>query len=65
MSAEVAEKYRLAALKCTEEGELEVDEGAPVSMGDDDGAYVQGWIWVPNEEAGVETKTIGDSGEWE
>ena len=27
-------------------GELEVDEGATVSMGDDLGAYVQAWLWV-------------------
>jgi hypothetical protein len=28
-------------------GELEVDENAKVSMGDDDGAYVAAWVWVP------------------
>ena len=28
------------------EGELEIDEGAKVSEGDDNGAYVQAWVWV-------------------
>lgn len=28
------------------DGELEVDEGAIVSRGDDDGAYVMAWLWV-------------------
>lgn len=29
------------------EGELELDENAKVSEGDDNGAYVQVWMWVP------------------
>lgn len=32
------------------EGDLEVDESAIVSKGDDDGAYVMGWVWVPKAE---------------
>lgn len=28
------------------EGELEVDDRAVVSKGEDDGAYVQAWVWV-------------------
>jgi hypothetical protein len=32
------------------EGELEIDPGAPVSKGGDDGAYVQAWVWVPDYE---------------
>jgi hypothetical protein len=28
------------------EGEIEFDDDADVSIGADDGAYVQGWIWV-------------------
>jgi hypothetical protein len=33
------------------EGEIEVDDNAIVSTNDDgeDGAYVQAWVWVPNE----------------
>ena len=30
-----------------EEGEIEVDNDARVSAGDDDGAYVAAWVWVP------------------
>jgi hypothetical protein len=30
-----------------EEGQIEVDEDAKVSVGDDEGAYVQAWVWVP------------------
>lgn len=37
----------------SQEGSLEVDEPTIVSQGDDDGAYVMGWIWVSNEEAGI------------
>jgi len=28
------------------DGEIEIDAGAPVSRGDDPGAYVQAWVWV-------------------
>jgi hypothetical protein len=32
------------------EGEIEIDPGAPVSKGDDEGAYVQAWVWVSDYE---------------
>jgi hypothetical protein len=38
--------YREQAMIRSKDGELEVDENATVSMGDDLGAYVQGWLWV-------------------
>ncbi len=38
--------YREQATKRSMLGELEVDEDATVSMGDDPGAYVQTWLWV-------------------
>ncbi|KKK89229.1 hypothetical protein LCGC14_2735210 [marine sediment metagenome] len=28
------------------EGETEIDTDAEVSRGDDDGTYVQAWVWV-------------------
>lgn len=28
------------------DGEVEVDDGGIVSEGDDNGAYVQAWVWV-------------------
>ncbi len=39
--------YRAAA-KATyhKDGEIEIDEEATVSFGDDNGAYVQAWVWV-------------------
>lgn len=42
-----------AAQNKVREGELEVDSPTVVSRGDDDGAYVMGWIWVSNEAAGI------------
>jgi len=30
----------------SKEGELEIDSDAKVSEGDDNGAYVQAWVWV-------------------
>ena len=55
-NAEVYAKYRNAAHECFgDEGCLEFDDGAIVSIGDDDGAYVMGWRWVSADEAGVET----------
>ena len=38
--------YVAAAQDCTEEGYIEVDDNASVSLGTEDGAYVQAWIWV-------------------
>jgi hypothetical protein len=34
------------------EGEVEVDDNAKLSIADppDGGAYVQAWVWVPEEE---------------
>jgi hypothetical protein len=37
-----------------DEGTLEVDHRTIVSRGDDPGAYVMAWLWVSNEQAGVE-----------
>ena len=34
------------ALPLVREGECEVDDNAKLSEGDDNGAYVQAWIWV-------------------
>jgi hypothetical protein len=47
----VATAYREAAFKRSKDGELEVDAGAVVSMGDDPGAYVAAWLWIPKEDA--------------
>lgn len=33
-----------------EDGQIEVDDGARVSIGNEDGAYVEAWVWVPSRE---------------
>lgn len=43
--------YIAAAKLHGTEGELEIDDNARVSKGDDDGAYVEAWIWVSDEDA--------------
>lgn len=49
-SGELEEAYRQAARKKYErEGELEIDEGALVSLGADPGAYIQAWVWIYND----------------
>lgn len=45
--------YRNEAKNHAVEGELEVDDDAIISWGDDGGAYVQGWIWISDQEAGL------------
>lgn len=47
--APAAVKYREEASKLAKDGELEIDDGAVVSMGDDPGAYVMAWVWVADE----------------
>jgi hypothetical protein len=55
-------KYREAAMhhRLLRDGELEVDDNAIVSDDQDDdesiGAYVEAWLWIDNEEAGIATK---------
>jgi len=36
-----------------QEGEIEFDDDAEVSLSDDGGAYVQAWVWVPAGGAGM------------
>jgi len=36
-----------------QDGKIELDDDAEVSMGEDPGAYVMVWKWVPAEDAGV------------
>jgi|GEM_PF-2855473 len=51
-----AEDYRAYAQRQHHrEGEVEIDDRALVARGDDDGAYVQAWIWVSDADAGVST----------
>jgi len=51
MSKYSADDYRDAASSLRGyEGETEIDGNATVSMGDDDGAYVQAWVWVSDDQ---------------
>jgi hypothetical protein len=40
---------RAKELYCVD-GEIEVDSNARISRGDDRGAYVEAWVWVPDDE---------------
>jgi hypothetical protein len=45
------ERYRaLAREQYHCDGEIEVDDAAVVSNGDDTGAYVAAWVWVDDPE---------------
>lgn len=33
-----------------EEGQIEIEPNARVSIGGDEGAYVEAWVWEPKEE---------------
>lgn len=48
--------YRRAArAEYHREGEVEIDNNAVISRGDDPGAYVQAWVWVSHEEVKAHT----------
>lgn len=47
----IAEAYReYASEHLTDEGAVEIDDNALVSLGDDPGAYVMAWVWVDNAD---------------
>ena len=35
------------------EGEVEIDDNAVVSVSDDDGAYVEAWVWVSDSTPAI------------
>jgi hypothetical protein len=42
-----SDRYRQRArIRFEREGELEIDDAAPVSQGEEQGAYVQCWVWI-------------------
>jgi len=49
--------FRNAAKEYRRDGDLEFDDGAVVSIGGDPGAYVMGWKWIENSEAGLPEDT--------
>jgi hypothetical protein len=44
------EKFQRAWEKYHRDGEIEIDEGAVCSRGDDPGCYVQAWVWCYDDE---------------
>jgi hypothetical protein len=50
VNTEKCNYFRERADNLTEEGRLEVDEEAVVSLSEDGGAYVQAWLWVEDED---------------
>jgi hypothetical protein len=46
--------YRNACKRFYVSDELEMDDNAVVSEGDDDGAFVQTWRWIGADEAGLD-----------
>lgn len=52
------EQAELSAYREGVEGddEMEIDADAVVSLGGDPGAWVMAWVWVTNEQAGIETE---------
>lgn len=57
-----ADPYRLAAQEKAHD-ELEIDEDAIVSRGDDPGAWVHAWIWITDDEAGAPSDEDEDENE--
>lgn len=47
----IVDAYRAGVV--VRDGEIEMDDDAEVSLGDDPGAYVMVWTWVSNEDAGL------------
>jgi hypothetical protein len=45
--------FRKTAIECWTDDDLEIDEEATVSSSED-GAWVQAWVWVSNDDAGID-----------
>lgn len=62
LSDEQREMFREYArtLRVSSDESFEVDGDAVVSRGSDPGAYVQCWVWVTNEQAGIIERTEED-----
>ena len=56
---EADEPYRQLAIELWCDDELEIDPAATVSAGEG-GAWVQAWVWVSNDEAGISELSEGE-----
>lgn len=53
-AGDLNERYRAAAkVRWEREGEIEIDDSAVVSIGDDGGAYIHAWVWVRDSDHGI------------
>lgn len=50
VNTEKCDYFRERASDLSEEGHIEVDDDAVVSLSEDGGAYVQAWLWVEDED---------------
>jgi len=57
-NSDLHRKYREAISSI--DGKMEIDDDAIVSIGADDGAYIMAWVWVTNEDAGIESEDEED-----
>jgi hypothetical protein len=51
-----AYRDRADGMDYVREGQVEIDDNAIVSKGEDAGAYVMGWVWVDDDVAGIYTE---------
>ncbi|MDB2578765.1 hypothetical protein N9Y00_06970 [Tateyamaria sp.] len=58
----IEKAYLAAAQARGRDGELEIDSNANVSVSEDAGAYVQGWVWVSDDEVDTSMAIIEPSG---
>ena len=45
------------------DGEIEIDDEPVISHGEDHGAYVAAWVWVSDEDDGLEDDEVIDDGD--
>lgn len=55
MSKPTNAQYRAAARRMYDGDDCDIDEDAKVNIGDEPGAYVQCWVWVPDDCCDEET----------
>lgn len=56
-------QYRAAAQRIyNDEGTCEIDDNAKISKGDDDGAYVQAWVWIRDDDC--DEQSLGEDEEF-
>jgi hypothetical protein len=60
-SARKTRIVNLAKLQCHRDGECEIDDTAAVSEGNENGAYVQAWVWVDFDGTDLDKEAIPTS----